>query len=365
MKTSAAVIGAGTSGLIAARRLAQLGIETYVYDHKANLGVPVVASGIISINGLNSLKIGYKPAVTNTLFGANIHASNKVMRIKSNVPVAHVLDRQKLNEICKEESEAAGAHVITGKKITENALDEIGNSSIIVGADGPLSIVARHFGMGGISKYILTYKAEFEMSIENSGSVDLFFDNKIAPGFFAWHCPNSEKIMEVGIGIDSKHGNSKAAFYKFMGTDFCKDISETGKKLGEHASIIPIRTAKKIVDEGKEVLLIGDAAGQVKPTTGGGIIYGGNAAMMAANAIYEHVKNSKPLKDYEKKFKRKYATDIRLHALAHALYSKLSAKGIGRAITLLNALGMESFLGEYGDMDSPKTILKRMLTRKK
>jgi len=123
-RRSVAVIGAGTSGLIAARDLASFGIPTVVYEQKARLGYPPKASGIVSIKGLESLGIGYEKAVTNTLYGANIHAGNAVMHIVSKKPQAHVLDRVKLNEICYDECVGKGAEVRKGVRVDQRMLGE-------------------------------------------------------------------------------------------------------------------------------------------------------------------------------------------------------------------------------------------------
>ena len=117
MRTKVAVVGAGTAGLIAAKYLAASGIDTSVYEQKKRLGYPPRASGIVSIEGLKGLGIDYRKAVTNTLYGANIHAGKEVMRILSKKPMAHVLDREKLNLACYEESVREGAKVFTGRNV--------------------------------------------------------------------------------------------------------------------------------------------------------------------------------------------------------------------------------------------------------
>ena len=363
MRKLVSVIGAGTSGLIAARRLASHGIETQVYDQKTILGYPAKASGIISINGLASLGVGYRSAVTNTLYGANIHSGGATMRIMSKKPEAHVLDRVKLNEICKKEAESAGAAVRTGAKIDDAKLDSLNKDSIIVGADGPLSGVARHFGMGSIEKYTLTYKAEFNVDVPDAKAVDLFFDNNIAPKFFAWLCPNAKDVLEVGIGIDAKHGNSKAAFDRFTKIGEVAAILERAKQMDGYASMIPMRTARKVVDAENEVLLVGDAAGQVKPTTGGGIVFGGNAAIIAADVINRHIRLGIGLAEYEKRFKKMFGRDVVLHGLINSIYANLATEKIAFLISALKALGFESFFSAYGDMDRPSLMLKRFFLR--
>ena len=358
-----AIVGAGTSGLIAARDLASYGIESTVYEQKERLGYPQKASGIISINGLNELNIAYSKAVTNTLYGANIHAGNTTMHILSKKPQAHVLDRIKLNEICYEESLRKGAVVRKGMRVDPRMLDELHKENIIVGADGALSLVAKHFNMGAIKSYIVTYKAEFEVEVENRRMVELFFDNKIAPGFFAWLCPNSDEVMEVGIGIDSKYGNSKSAFDKFLKLEKVSRYLRNAKMLEGYASIIPKETTRKVVDEKKAVLLVGDAAGQVKPTTGGGVVFGGNAAMIAAEVIRDYVRDGKSLRRYGQRFRKNFGKDIILHRMINRVYANLDVRGIELLINISKTFGLENFFSEHGDMDRPSLMLKRFIFR--
>lgn len=312
---------------------------------------------------MKSLGIGYEKAISNTLYGANIHAGSAVMRIMAKKPQAHVLDRVRLNEICHDESVEAGARVHTGTRVDSNMLDELHANSIIVGADGPVSEVARHFSMGSIKKYTLTYKAEYNVDIGDERVVDLFFDNALAPRFFAWLCPNARDVLEVGIGIGAQHGNSKAAFDRFVAKEEVTRAIDGGRMLDGYASMIPMQTARKVTDEKQEVLLVGDAAGQVKPTTGGGIVFGGNAAMLAARVIEEHVRTGSSLEAYGKLFRKGFGADMALHGLVNRVYSSLDAKKIGFLINVSKTLGFEGFFSEYGDMDRPSIMLKRFFLR--
>ena len=364
MRSEVAVIGAGTAGLLTARRLAELGVATTVYDQKKKPGFPVNASGILSIGGLNSLKIDYRKAITNELKGTILHVGGEKMRVVSENPIAYVLDRLKLNELCMEGCEKAGVNVKTGSKIDNHALDQFSRDRIIVGADGVVSTVARHFGFPPIEKHILTYREEYNYNLfEDNSLVELFFDNKILPGFFGWICPNAKNMAEIGVGIDSKHGNSKAAFDRFVRIERIKDIIEEGRLIASGASMIPLALRKHFVDEKREILLVGDAAGQVKPTTGGGVIFGGNGAMLAAEVISRHIRGGAKLRDYEKGWRKEFQKEISLHSLFYRMYSSMSRRQLERVIRIARVTGFENFLGKYGDMDRPSRMIKRFFFR--
>ncbi len=364
MKKKVFVIGAGTAGLITARELSKKGIGVEVFDQKKKPGYPPSASGIISINGLNSIKTGYKRSITNTLYGARLHAGKEVMSIMAKKPIAHVVDREIFNAILLDEALHEGAKVTLGKRITSNEIYSFSNEGVVVGADGAVSLVAKNFDMGNVDNYVLTYKAEYETQVKDTKKVELFFDSKISKGLFGWVCPNSDKILEVGIGINSGKINSKTTFERFIGMPEISNMIEGAELLNEHASIIPMKLRKKIADDKKRVILVGDAAGQVKPSTGGGIVFGGNAAIIAADIINKYLNGTAKLSDYQKIYRKKYVFDTKVHALLNSFYSNSSPKGLALIMRVLNNLGMSSFLSEYGDMDSPKNIIKNAIFRK-
>ncbi len=359
------IIGAGTAGLILARELSKKGVDVEVFDQKKKPGTPVTASGIISINGLRSIRTNYEESVTNVLYGAMLHAGKSVMQIKAKRPIAYVVDREKFNEVLLKEAKEAGAKISLGKRILDEEIQRLSEQGILVGADGAISTVAKHFKMGKVESYVLTYKAEYETTLEDTKSVDLFFDKNISAGLFGWLCPNSERILEVGIGINPGKYNSKAAFEKFILRENIENKLKNATLLSEHASIIPMKLRKKIVDEKNNVILVGDSAGQVKPSTGGGIVFGGNAAIIASEIIYKHFNKGTSLNEYEKLYKKKFVFDTRVHKLLNNFYSNASEKSLSLTMRILNNIGMSSFLSEYGDMDSPKAILKNAILRKR
>jgi flavin-dependent dehydrogenase len=253
--------------------------------------------------------------------------------------------------------------VVTRRRITGAELDSMSGRGIIIGADGAVSAVAKHFGFGGIERFALTYKAEFEANVPERGVVDLFIDRNEYGGLFAWTCPNRSDILEVGVGVYSGRGNARTAFDRFVRSREVAGLIKNGKPVSEGASIIPLSMRKRMVDEKRGVVLVGDAAGQVKATTGGGVIFGGKGALLAADTIAKHIESGSRLSDYEAGFRSRYGLDLRLHSVIKGFYSSLGPSAMGNAITVLNTLGIDSFLSAYGDMDSPSLIIRRFFLR--
>ncbi len=136
---------------------------------------------------------------------------------------------------------------------------------------------------------------------------------------------------------------------------------EGSHRFKEHASIIPIE--RRITTTKGNVLLVGDAAGQVKASTGGGIIYGVLCAYVAADTIKKYFECGRKLTEYEKVWRKKYGFDFAANSKLHNYYVNSSDPLFYFSIKLLKKIGMEKMLSKYGDMDSPSKTIKNIFTR--
>ena len=108
------------------------------------------------------------------------------------------------------------------------------------------------------------------------------------------------------------------------------------------ASMIPLSCRALTVKD--NVVLVGDAAGQVKTTTGGGIIFGASCAKILAKTIESHIREGAPLSHYEKDWRKEYAMDLRLHSMLHTYYSGTSTRSFEAALQTFKADGSREFL---------------------
>jgi len=355
------IVGAGTSGLITARELAHYGVEAEVYERKKAIKV-YTSSGILSLNGLRELHILYKDALLNELFGARLFFGNTVIEVKAKEAKAYSVDRNVLNKKLMEEAKGSGAEIFYGEGISKEKLREISKNkeNIIIGADGAVSNVASFFGFPPIKKFILTYRMEYRVRKEDDGFVELFFDNKVTKGLFGWIAPHGDNT-EIGVGVDERFGKSSDALRLFLMRKEVKEAIRNARPLEGGANIIPISLRKRFVDEEKRVLLVGDAAGQVKSSTGGGIIFGGHAAMIASKVVKDYLDNNASLAAYQSLWLKEFKKEIIIHNIIHTLYSSLSNSMLNSIASLAKLLGLEKLLSEHGDMDRPSKIIRSML----
>lgn len=360
------VVGAGIVGLTLAKELAMHGIGVQVYDAKRDVSEGVAkASGIFSISGLGRVGIDPTVALVNRLNGAVLHAGRETLRIKASETKAYVVDRRVLAKSCRDSAARAGAGLILGKRFDREELRKLASDkdNIIVGADGAVSTVASAFSFLKIKEYVLTYKAEYRNAlVEDPSMAGLFFSNEIAYRFFGWSCPYSKDRIEIGIGIsDRAKISSAAAFARFAKSDMVSGIIKNAERVSGYASIIPLSSRPITVKD--NVLLVGDAAGQVKATTGGGIIFGCSCAKVLAHVIRANVEKGAPLKAYEREWRRRYGTDLKMHDFLHNYYSNLKVSNMEVFLKISKIFGAEKFFSEYGDMDRPSVMLKRFFLR--
>ncbi len=363
-KLRAVVVGGGIVGLHFARLAADAGIEVVLYESKPRVSDSAGrASGILSIRGLSRIGIDYNGAVVNTLHGAVLHSNSRTLNIVSHRPMAYVLDRGILAENAERSAKSAGADIIKGKRLQKHDLVELAcdRSTVLVGADGAVSGVAKAFGFPPIDDYVLTYKAEYNgASVETDSVVGLYFSKHYAQGLFGWHVPYSNGSIELGLGISpSDRIDSRTAFRRFTGSGDLDRMIEGARMVSGHASIIPLAPRRKTVIG--NVALVGDAAGQVKATTGGGIIFGCLSAKLLCDSIVKSNGNVSNVARYEHTWRAAHGMDLSMHRMIHSYYSK--ASNLGLTFGMAKALGLEDFFSRYGDMDSPGLMIKRFLIR--
>ncbi len=363
MEKEVAIVGGGVVGLVMAKELAKSGVPTTVYEARARIGEGAnKASGIVSVGGLDSMGIDYSGAVINSLDGAVLYAGKERLNIKAKETKAYVLNREMLAQLCAKEAVAEGVKIVLGTKVGKDMLSELSKEKIVVGADGVISNVASNFGFPKISNYVLTYKAEYERaSIHDQHSCEVFFSDA-SKKFFGWTVPHSSSVLEVGVGewMQSRR-NSLSVFNTFITNPSASKGLRGANKISGLASMIPLQARKTTVKG--NVLLVGDAAGQVKATTGGGIVFGTLCGRTAAEAIINHIRKGAPLSLYEKMWRRKYGLDLGMHRMIHSYYSSVGPNGSELLFRLAKIFGIEGFLSRYGDMDSPSKIVKRIFAR--
>ncbi|MEZ3116253.1 geranylgeranyl reductase family protein [Halobaculum sp. MBLA0147] len=346
------VVGVGPAGARFARRAAEAGYDVLALE-KGEVGEPLACSGHVSTDLWE-----YVPAEArerlfqNRIYGADFHVGgpgSDAHRFYEREEVSNVIDRVELDRTLADAARAAGADVREGHTVTDvtEHTDRVsvaastadGTESfaarMVAGADGPVSRVRQQVGLPEPDERLHGVLA-FTDEVDHADHVDVHLT---APRFFAWRIPRGEAGVEYGLAAPPSEDVSAmfdrlTAAYDVDTDRFC-------------SGAIPIGPPAETTSE--RVFLLGDAAGQTKPFTGGGILYGMRAADVAADVLDPTDRST--LDAYETAWREELATEIRLGHWLRRAYSL--PEPVQRA-------GLWLLSGEIGvHMDEPSSFFSR------
>ncbi len=312
------IVGAGPSGCIVGKTVAEKGYDVLILEEHKEIGKPVQCTGLVS------KKIGKIPkkVIVNKIKRARFFSSSSFFEIKSKEKVL-LLDREKYDKFLAKKAKEAGAEIKVntrffdfknGKVMTNRKNHE---AKILVGADGPNSTVAKVFGIKLPENLLKAVQVKVKSSFEKD-AVELWFGSKIAPGLFAWVVPENEEIARVGL---MTYLNPNEFLDKFLEKRF--DNYKTFERCGD---FIRYGLIKKSVS--KNVLLVGDAASQIKPFSAGGLVYGKICSEIAGEACVKALEENNFseeffIQNYEKKWKKKLSFPIKQGLMMKKIFSTI------------------------------------------
>lgn len=339
-----AVVGGGPAGCYTAYLLAKAGKKATVVEEHKKIGSPVQCAGIVTSSLNNLIKIKNKFVVNRIRHVRIIDRKNSAELKLKNENI--ILDRERFDMHLAEKAENEGAKILLGHKFIGNSRKKVITdkktfaAEKIVGADGPLSGVAKINGMFGEREFWTGIQARAKL--KNDGVVEFY----PAVGTYAWVVPENKDTVRIGVVADK---DARRIFEKF--------ISEKIKKkdiTGYQGGVIPKYSPSQITQK-SNVYLVGDAACQVKATTGGGIIQAMTAAQALSYSIVEG-------KDYENEWRKRIGRDLWLHLQMRRIMDKFSEKEWGCLIKTFSKKKNREIIESY-DRDYPSKFLLKLLLR--
>ena len=370
------VVGAGVAGSHAALEAAKNGAKVVLLEEHPQIGIPSHCSGVVSLNGLSILGIGAEPAFSQrTIQGAIFHPpKGDPLELRTKQPVALIINRAKFDQYVAKKAVSTGVELHTKTRVSKFARypdgrvgvsvqDEEGfEGGIVIDASGAGSRLPEQAGLQAPDWNQLLPGLQYELAETpiQGDMVELFFGSHRAPGFFAWSIPTGDHSARVGLA--SRKGNVKKLLDDMVKEYWPKSNVE-GTKSG---SVLVSGPIDKCWSE--NFLVVGDAASQVKQTTGGGIIIGGYSGILAGRAAANAMKTPreerwKILMQYDREWRDKFGSDLRRMGIAHKLFAGLSDETLNKMFE-----GVREFLPEIqdaADMDFQGEIISRMLRKKK
>ena len=370
------VVGAGPSGSMAAKYAAKNGAKTALLEEHYAIGEPVQCAGLVSVNCIKECEVApSRHFIIREIRGAFFYSPDcRGIKIDGHGVRDYVIERRIFDRIMAENAVKAGVDLILKKKVVnikrqgkKQVLDVIGEDGrfemtcgVVIGADGLKSRIAKLSGLGNVKIVLPGAQIEGLYEPEDPGFVEMFTGKNVAPGFFAWSIPTGDGYARIGL------------------CSTCSSLEYLEKNLKSHPVIskrfsgsltdfvvgaVPIGPLKRTISDG--VMIVGDSAGQVKPTSGGGIYTGVLCAKIAgevaAKAVFEGDTNIKRLSEYEMRWRSSIGRELKIGMLVHRAFERWSDKDFNDFVSLLSEPEILKLITEYGDVDYPSILIRKSL----
>ena len=331
MYFDAVVAGGSVAGLLCAREIASSGNSVLVIEEDYEIGTPEHCGGLVSTRGLERLGIiPFGKTFDHIIKSAIIHAPNgSSFSIDSKKQKVAEISRRELDKQIAHQAQKSGAVIkvkTSFQELTEEGVrtnDGEIKCKIFVDARGISSLI--HKDREGILS-----SAQYEIYADwiKKGQVEVFFDQEKYPGFFAWIIPSGEGKGKIGVAG--------------KGIKVTEVLEEFLEERGNYSTIRKIFAPiwikgpiKKFVET--KTVIVGDAAGQAKPTTSGGIYTSGMGGILAGKAISKFLKsnNESDLEEYQKTWTKQFGEEFEKQLWARKILERVDNNTINKLFELV------------------------------
>jgi len=358
----AIVIGGGPSGLNTAKRLAEGGLEVGVLERKSKIGKDTICTGIVGEETFRNFNLSKNPVLKEIKKIKLVSPFGSSLIYQHPITFAYVVDRNKFDEYLANITQSKGVEIKLKNQVIDIAvnkdhvevLTEVKgkylrkySAKMAIIATGLEYRLSKKLGLGFPKDFLNGAQSELEM--ENIDSTTIFVGKNIAPRGFAWVVPISEEKVRIGLITDD---DPMVYFHHLMEEFHPKKMENLDKDRIQFKSIAHGLISKTY---GERVLAVGEAAGQVKTTTGGGIYFGLLCSEIASDVILRRFEDgcfsTKALAEYEKLWKKALQKEILIGYYARKALGKLSDLQIEKIFQIAQNDGIIPLIREKGNFD--------------
>jgi geranylgeranyl reductase family protein len=354
------VVGGGLVGSYLAFKLAGMGHRVVVLERKKRIGEKVCCTGIIGMECVRSFAIESDVILRQVNSARLFSPSGNLLRLRREEPQACILDRAALDQAMANRAQRQGAEYMLNSPVRDVKVeaDRVKvelfprnkginiEARVLVIATGFGSKLAEKLGLGDFGDFAIG--AQAEVMTTGAEEVEVYFGRQTAPGFFGWLVPTVPKMARVGLL--SRH-NPEIHLGKLL-----KSLLAQGKIVSAEAELscggIPLKPLGKTF--GERFVVVGDAAGQVKPTSGGGIYYGLLCAEIAADTLHQALQgddlSAKSLGKYERDWRRKLGWELKIGYWARQIFERLSDRQLDQIFGIMKDNGIDEALLKAKDL---------------
>jgi digeranylgeranylglycerophospholipid reductase len=368
------VVGAGPVGANVAALVAKEGYLVALVDRHGENERPLKCGALVTPRVLDLVDAA--GTVTGHIRGAVVCSpSGREVVVDGHETKAVVLDREAFERRLMSKAMENGAERIFGVTVgaarrTQSRKVEVsirgGNESgclscrILVGADGSAGNVSDWFSASKPKKMLLGCEQTMSGVEGDERFVKLFLGRDFAPGFFGWIIPGGD-VARVGLCVEQ--GNVRANLRKMLSRPAVMKYVSNAQSLHYAAGRIPIGFPQKT--SARNVMVVGDAASQVKATSGGGLftglLCGIICAETAVKALNEDDFSAKMMRTYHRRWTRRIGKELRRGVAIHDSFARLTDRQFEDLFKLLDTPNIIELVQQFGDIDFPSKVGWRLV----
>lgn len=363
------IAGGSVSGLLAAREIAAGGLSVAVLEEDSEVGTPEHCGGLVSMAGIQNLGVvpDIKTIENAGITHAKILSRSNHFEISAARQKVIVLDRREFDKQIAYQAQSQGAEIRV--KCSMRSLEKQDNEYLVKSSEG--DILCKYFvdarGVGPLiskNREGVLQSAQYEIyaSWIEPDTIEVVFDGQLYPGFFAWIIPTGRGRGKVGVA--GRGINAASALQYYLDT---KGKYSVVRKV--YAPIWINGPVRNFVSE--RIITVGDAAGQSKPTTAGGIYTCGMAGILAGQALVNSEESAKidvseeqsSLKQYESNWLSMFKAEFDKMLLARRLFERMDNRAIDDLISAIPPDTIQEASTD-GDFDFHSSAIAKILGAK-
>ena len=365
-----AVIGAGPAGSMAAKYAAKAGSKVILLEEHSCIGWPVECAGLLGRKAMQESELRGGTGVLQGMRGATVFSPGGFhLKFKAADCRAWVVDRRLFDRSMALDALKSGAELRLRSSVRKAqwngdhrtltlAGGELIQAKIVISAEGVRARLARSAGIQPPKRILSGAQVEVPFDVDDPELVEVHLGD--SPGLFAWVIPTGEDEARIGLCARDRGCDRLRAFLK-------KDVIKRrllGSPIAMNVGGLPLGPPDTTVADG--FVAVGDAAGQVKPTSGGGIYPGLVAAKIAGSvasaAAEEGDCSAERLAEYDRLWRAALGRELWIGMKANRMLGKMTAVELDELVSYLACKpALLKIIEEHGDIDRPSLLMARML----
>jgi digeranylgeranylglycerophospholipid reductase len=365
------VVGAGPVGSYTACLLAREGLDVGIFERNASVGEDVNCTGIVSAECIGNLHLPEGIIMRQIDSIRAVSPSGNCLRYHSASPLAYIVNRSLFDRQMNAMAEREGATTYLNARVEEVEITggafkvRLKEAETKTEFNSRIGVVATGFELNSLSGLPVGKKPmnflfgiQTDVTMDDIGDIEVYFGEDVAPGSFAWVVPTNGKSAKAGLIVKKDPANFMKKFLR--NPLIARRLTDCGNRM--RCSPIPMKRIPKSYAD--RLVVVGEAAGQVKATTGGGIYFGLLCAEIAAGSIVKAFRcgdySGNVLKEYEIEWRKKIEPELKAGVMLRNIFSKISDRQIDILMDLAKKDGIMPLV-EKAHFDWHKDLVSHLV----